>query len=286
MRIWHQSLTVLGDLPAYEERMRSHIRSVVRPGTEVVLHGMLPGTYPANYPGDDIAYRFLFTMHSMQWVVHALNAEAEGFDAFAMCSLPDPMLTEIRTLVDMPVIGCGEVCFRLAAQGGGNGGTLGPLFQGGGRKFGMLLFIDRMAARYLQQIEDQGLSQYCVGVEPVGFRFTEVLEAFGKPGAIIDRFRAAARRLIAAGAQAIIPGEIPLNVLLAAEGVDNVDGVPLIDSLAETLKNAETMVDAKAAARDEIPRRGWSHEPPPRQRVLQVLDFYGLGKFLSPGARK
>lgn len=150
----------------------------------------------------------------------------------------------------------------------------------------MLLFIDRMAARYLQQIEEHGLSRLCVGVEPVGFRFNDVLGAFGQPGEIIDRFRTAARRLIAAGAEALIPGEIPLNVLLAAEGVDNVDGVPLIDSLAETLKNAETMVDSKASARTAPKRSGWSHEPPPRQRVLQVLDFYGLGKFLSPGARK
>ncbi|MSP97390.1 MAG: racemase [Betaproteobacteria bacterium] len=272
MRIWHQSLTVLGDLPAYEERMRTHIRNVVRSDTEVVLHGMLPGTYPANYPGDDIAFRFLFTMHSMQWVVHALNAQAEGFDAFAMCSLPDPMLAEIRTLVDIPVIGCGEICFRLAAENR--------------RNFGMLLFIDRMAARYLQQIEEHGLSQRCVGVEPVGFRFNDVLGAFGRPGEIIDRFRTAARPLIAAGAQAIIPGEIPLNVLLAAEGVDHVDGVPLIDSLAETLKNAEMMVDSKASGGVVPERRGWSHEPPPRQRVVQVLDFYGLGKFLLPGVRK
>ena len=171
-----------------------------------------------------------------------------------------------------PVIGCGEVCFRLAAENG--------------RRFGMLLFIDRMAARYLQQIEEHGLSRLCVGVEPVGFRFNDVLDAFGRPGKIIDRFRTAARRLIAAGAQAIIPGEIPLNVLLAAEGVDRVDGVPLIDSLAVTLKHAEMMVDAKASGGTAPERLGWLYEPPPRQRVLQVLDFYGLGRFLLPEARK
>jgi Asp/Glu/hydantoin racemase len=272
MRIWHQSLTVLGDLPAYENLMRAHIRKVVRPDTEVVLHGMLPGTYLANYPGDDIGFRFLFAMHSMQWVVHALNAEAGGFDAFAMCSLPDPMLAEVRTLVDIPVIGCGETCFQLAGAHG--------------RRFGMLLFIDRMAARYLQQIEEHGVSRLCVGVEPVGFRFDDVLDAFGKPGELIDRFRTAARRLIAAGAEAIIPGEIPLNVLLAAEGVDNVDGVPLIDSLAVTLKKAEAMVDSRSSGVPAPVRRGWSDEPPPRERVLQVLDFYGLAKFLLPRERK
>lgn len=267
MRIWHQSLTVLGDLPAYEERMRTHIRKVVRPDTDVVLHGMLPGTYPANYPGDDIAFRFMFTMHSTQWAVHALNAEAAGFDAFAMCTLPDPMLTEVRTLVDIPVVGCGETCFHLATMYG--------------RRFGMLLFIDRMASRYLEQIEGHGLSRHCIGVAPVGFDFNDVLGAFDKPGPLIDRFLAAARRMIGAGAEVIIPGEIPLNVLLASEGISRVDDVPLIDSLAVTLKVAEMMVDLKASTGLAPSRRGWSNAAPPRERVKQVLDFYGLGKHLS-----
>ncbi len=267
MRIWHQSLTVLDDLPAYRERMVAHIRRVVRPDTEVVLHGMLPGTYPGNYPGDDLAYRFFFSMHAAQWAVHALNAEAEGFDAFAMCSLPDPMLTEVRTLVDIPVIGCGETCFHLAT-------TVG-------RRFGMLLFIDRMATRYLEQIREHGLAGHCVGVEPVGFTFNDVLAAFDRPGPIIDRFRASARRLIGAGADVIIPGEIPLNVLLASEGVSRVDDVPLIDSLAVTLKMAEMMVDLRASTGLAPSRRGWTHAAPPRERVLAVMDFYGLGRHLS-----
>lgn len=58
IRIWHQSFTVLSDLPAYEEAM--HLARVQRPDTEVVFHGQLPGTYPADYPGDDIAYSYLY----------------------------------------------------------------------------------------------------------------------------------------------------------------------------------------------------------------------------------
>ncbi len=253
MRIWHQSLTVLGDLPAYEARMQAHIRIMVRTGTEVVLHGMLPGTYPANYPGDDIAYRFFFTMHSMQWAVHALNAETGGFDAFAVCTLPDPLLTELRSLLEMPVVGCGEACFRLAARSN--------------RRFGMLLFIDRMAERYREQVAALSLAERCVGVEPVGFRFNDVLGAFDRAGPLIDKFRIAARRMIAAGAAAIVPGEIPLNVMLAPEGVTEVDGVPLIDSLGATLRQAEAMVDIRAATGQLRRPEGWSTSAPPRERV-------------------
>lgn len=267
MRIWHQSLTVLDDLPAYEERMRGHVRKVVRPDTEVVLHGMLPGTYPGNYPGDDIGFRFMYTMHSTQWAVHALNAEAAGFDAFALCSLPDPLLTEIRTLVDIPVTGCGESCFHMATMYG--------------QRFGILLFIDRMATRYLEQIKGLGLAQACVGIEPVGFRFTDVLDSFDKPGRVIDLFRKAARTMIAAGADVIIPGEVPLNVLLASEGISRIDDVPLIDSLAVTLNMAEMMVDLKSRTGLAPSRRGWSNAAPQRERVKTILDFYGLGKHLA-----
>jgi Asp/Glu/hydantoin racemase len=267
MRIWHQSLTVLEDVPDYAARMTQHIRGVVKPDTEVVLHGLLPGTYPANYPGDDIGYAFLFAMHALQFPLQALNAERAGFDAFAMCTLPDPMLREVRTLVEIPVVGAGEVCFNQA-------GMLG-------RRFGMLVFIDRMATRYLEQISGHGLTERCVGVVPVGFGFKDVMAAFGNPGIIMDRFMKAARGLIAAGADAIIPGEIPLNVLLASEGVRRVDEVPLIDSLALTLKMTETVVDLRKTAGFAPSRRGWSNAAPSRERVEEVLRFYGLGKFLQ-----
>jgi len=36
MKIWHQSFTVLEDLPAYRAAMEAHIRKVVRPDTQVV----------------------------------------------------------------------------------------------------------------------------------------------------------------------------------------------------------------------------------------------------------
>ncbi len=45
MKLWHQSFTVLGDLPGYEDAMRAHLTKVLRPDTEVVFHGQANGTY-------------------------------------------------------------------------------------------------------------------------------------------------------------------------------------------------------------------------------------------------
>ena len=88
MRIWHQSFTVLGDLPGYEDAMRAHLAKVLRPDTEVFFHGQAPGTYPSDYPGDDIGYGYTYWIHGNQWVAAGRAAEAQGFDAFAMCTLP------------------------------------------------------------------------------------------------------------------------------------------------------------------------------------------------------
>ncbi|HMK79500.1 MAG TPA: aspartate/glutamate racemase family protein [Xanthobacteraceae bacterium] len=260
MRIWHQSLTVLEHLPAYAERVRAHIARIKRPDTVVDLHGMHRATYPADYPGDDIAYSFLFQMHSLQWAQNALQAAKEGYDAFAMCTLADPLHREIRSLVDIPVVAAGEVCFHVAAMLGS--------------RFGLMLFIDRLAPRYLEQIEATGLGARCAGIGPTGVTFQEVQRGFENPGPVIDKFRAAARDLIARGADVIIPGEIPLSVLLASEGVNRVDDVPLIDSLGVTIKMTETFVDLRAATGLAPSRHGWRNAAPKGERVAQVMDFY------------
>lgn len=260
MRIWHQSFTVLEDLPAYEERMRHHVRRVVRPDTTVDFHGLRPGTYPANYPGDDLAFEFLFGMHAHQWVLNALQASRAGYDAFAMCTLVDPKLREIRALVDIPVVATGETSFHLA-------GLVG-------QKFGVLAFIEAMIPRYWDQVRTCGLEGRCAGIRGVGFRFQDTLAAFDSPGPLIDRFRQAARGLIADGADVIIPGEIPLNVLLASEGVCRVDDVPLIDGLGVTVKMAETMADLRVTTGLAASRRGWHNAAPRAERVDQVMKLY------------
>ncbi|MEJ0068507.1 MAG: hypothetical protein WDO24_07045 [Pseudomonadota bacterium] len=44
---------------------------------------------------------------------------------------------------------------------------------------------------------------------------------------------------------------------------------------------AETFVDLRATTGFGPSRRGWRHAAPARERVTQVLNFYGLGRFLS-----
>jgi allantoin racemase len=269
MRIWHQSFTVLEDVPAYTARVRAHVDRVKRPDTQVDLHGLAPETYPADYPGDDLGFNVLFGMHATQWATNALAAAREGYDAFAMCTMIDPMFRELKTIVDIPVVAAGETCFHLASIHG--------------HRFGMLLFMDRVIPRYHEQIRMCGLTERCAGIRPTGMTFRDVMEGFDRPGPAIDRFRKSARDLIAAGADVIIPGEIPMNVLLASEGVTRVDDALIIDGLGATIKMTEAMVEMKAAIGLSHTRHGFFNAAPQPERVAAVLNFYLRGKSSDGG---
>ena len=128
IRIWHQSFTVLSDLGAYDEALRAHFRKVARPGTQIHMHGMLPGTYRNNYPGDDIKYSALQYLHGLQFMAAGINAQDQGFDAYAISTLPEPALKEKPSLLDNPVVGYGESAMLTACMLG--------------RTFGVLVFIN------------------------------------------------------------------------------------------------------------------------------------------------
>jgi allantoin racemase len=261
IRIWHQSFTVLSDLAAYDDALRAHFKRVARPDTEIVQHGLKPGTYRTNYPGDDIKHSAFLNLHGLQFIGAAVQAEREGFDAFGLSTLPEPGLRDIRSLVDIPVVGYGESAMLQACLVA--------------RRFGVLAFIPELAELVTENAHRYGLGERLVAARDVGFRFNDVLAAFSTPAPLIERFRDSARTLIAAGAEAIIPGEAPLNVLLAMNGVTEVDGAPVIDSLGAWVRDAEKLVDMRRLGAKPN-RRGYFNALVDRERRDEILRLYGL----------
>lgn len=266
LRIWHQSFTVLSDLPPYRDALKARIKRVVRPDTEVVLHGQIPGTYPTDYPGTDIKYSALYWMHGLQWIAAAREAERQGFDAMVLASIPSPMIRDIRTLVDIPVIGYGETAFHLSG-----------LY---GRKVGMLFFNTERRDFWPEQMRQWGVAERFAGISAAGVSFRQVAEALGDPSkrqAVIDTIVATGAKFAEeTGADVIVPGEMPMNLLLADAGVNNMGGATVIDGIATCFKMAETLVDLKNLSGMMPSRRGFFHDRPDPERVEQVMQFYGL----------
>jgi len=266
LRICHQSFTTLSDVPVYREGLRNRIKDIVRSDTEVVLHGQIPGTYSSDYPGADLAFSALFWMHGLQWIAAAREAERQGFDAIVCATMSNPLVRELRSLVNIPVVGYGETCMHLSG-----------LY---GRRFGLLCFMTARLEFWTEAARQWGVAERFVGAAPAGVEFRDVLDAFSDDGRrveLVSRIKAAGEKFVKeAGVDVLIPSEMPLNLLMALAGVNEIGGASVIDGLAVSFKAAEMLCDLRRLSGMKPSSRGYFHARPDPRRVEQVLQFYGL----------
>jgi allantoin racemase len=267
MRIWHQSFTVLDDVPHYRDALQRHLSAQAAPGTKIELHGMKPGTYPSDYPGTHIGYAYLAGLHREQFVQAALRAQDEGYDAFLIATIPDTGYEEVRTLVDIPVIAFGQTSVLVAA-------TLGD-------RIGIVNFIAALEPQLRRNLRNYRLDPLVGPIVQVEAQFTDVMAAYADPAPLLDAFTAAARRAIADGANVIVPGEGPLNVFLADQGVSRVDDVPVLDSLGTCVRMAELRAAQHAATGLRPARTGFYGAQPARPLVDAARAFYGVPEALA-----
>ena len=252
MRIWYQSLVEGGRVPSYFEGLAERARLIARPGVEVTFASMPEGVYGTHAPAEVVIYPYMMSLHIQFILDNALRAQAEGYAVFAVGSVQDPGLTEVRSLLDIPVVSYGEAAMHFAC-------TLGS-------KFVVLAFqagFDQMMDLRIRQL---GLAERALPTVLMDATFRDVGNAQSQPDALVDRFIATARESIARGAEAIIPGQLYLSEAIARAGVTRIDEVPIIDGLVSTLKMAEAMADFKRFG-ISVTRRGYTHARPPREMV-------------------
>ena len=233
------------------------------------MHGLAHGTMDnATFPKEDLGSTYLNWVHGNQWIAAAQDAEAQGYDAIVLATIANPMLREMRTLVDIPAVGYGDTAFRMAA-----------LY---GKRFGLLFFNSMREGFWPDHIAALGLADAFVGVRLAGVDFHEVVAAHGDQDGrakVLERIVASGERMVKElGANVIVPGEMPLNLLLADAGISSIAGATVIDGLALSFKTAEMMVDLKRTSGMIASRAGWGHNAPDKKRVAQVQEFYGLDK--------
>jgi allantoin racemase len=203
-----------------------------------------------------------------------VQAEREGFDAAMITCFHDPMLWDIRQAVDIPVVSIGESSLLLSTIMG--------------NRFGLVTISPYTVHDAEENIARYGLREKSVGVEPVHE------DGEGESMMLIDArptirsFQEAARRLIARGAEVIVPGcgltSPALRLAPGAEeeypnGLTEVDGVPVMDVFAAAIKMAETLVSLKKAGSSWISRKGLYAQATPRAREFgrMVLEYDGPG---------
>ncbi len=146
MRVWEQGLVATYSMPGYKALIEEHYRAYQRPDTVIEIHGVKDeaGDTAAKIAGRVVNYAYLHRMHDTQILKNVLRAEQEGFDVVLLGVLQDPGLKEARSIVDIPVLGYGEVSMLTAC-------TLGE-------RFSFLCINPQMDQLVQQTIRERGMA--------------------------------------------------------------------------------------------------------------------------------
>lgn len=217
---------------SYTEIITRNFDKVKRPDTEIV-HKYVAHLRRAS----DTVFALPILLNKVDVIQRIVEAEAEGADGVMVACSGDPGVIEGRTLVDFPVVGPMEAALHIAATYG--------------KKIGIVTVADPSWAEYCGTIADNcGLTGRIAGVQPISIpsaiAFTE---GFEKPEPVRDAILAAARKLVANGANTIVLGSAGLSVMASATGLSQVPefGVPIFDTLSTGLKMTELRVDLHKA---------------------------------------
>lgn len=247
IRIWHQSITDISVLPGYANGLRTIAGRIARPGTEISIHGVTPGSYPEGIaPITALREPWAHHLLATQVVLGAIRASEGGFDAVTVSCFFDPGLREARGASGIPVVSACESSIVAATSMGAMAG---------------LIALDQHQAHFLRRlVAEQGLTGRVASIVALSPPVTE----HDLEGALTDqdlhgRLEAAATQLIADGAEAVVPAEGVLNARLAGMGVRRLVGVPVIDSFAVLITHAEMLVELNRATSALLPRndRSW-----------------------------
>jgi Asp/Glu/hydantoin racemase len=257
MRIWYQSAINFAVHPNYEKALNAIARAVGSAGTEVLVRGREADFGLELLAPDVIRSAIVYHLVVTPIFVRAvLAAESAGADALVVGTYSEPILPELRSLSTIPIVTMPEATLLAGCMCAPKSGivTLNSL---------CVPYMEKSIALHKMQDRISGIHVVA------GEAGEHELDAdFASPRRHIDAFIDACREAIAAGAQVLIPAEGVLSAMVVSAGLRDVDGVPVMDSVATSILFAELAVRLKQ-------KTGLTHSPvayaPPSPESRNVL---------------
>lgn len=263
MRLWEQGLVATYSLPGYKELIAAHYDAFRRPDTEIAIHGVKDEVSEASarVAGRAVNYAYLHRMHDNQILRNVLRAEREGFDAVLIGVLQDPALREARSIVDIPVLGYGEVSMLTAC-------TLGE-------RFSFLCINPQMEPLVHQMIWDRGLAARAAPSTYLACGYDDLHAAVqGEDSRFMAAFEAAAREATERhGADVLLPGQTIMAELLWRRRITRFNDAVVLDPRLPMLRMAETAIEMRRAG-ISVSRRGFFGAKPPADLTEAMERFY------------
>lgn len=265
LRIWEQGLVATYSLPGYRELILEHYAAFQRPGTVIEIHGTRDDASEtaARIAGRAVNHAYLHRFHDTQILENVRRAEREGFDAVIIGVLQDSALREARSIVDIPVLGYGEVSMLTACMHGS--------------RFAFVGINPDMDPLVEEMIRYQGLQTRAAPTAYMECGYDDLSAAVqGRPERFLAAFDAAARKAMRDHrVDVLLPGQTIIAELLWRAGVKRIDEALVLDPRLPLLRMAEMLVDMRRGGFG-VSRRGFYWAKPAPALDAGVKDFYGL----------
>ncbi len=252
-KILWQSSTAIAGFPDYKRAIEKHAERILGPGFEISVRGVQNGTPDIHF----MAFDFLNNANVFDSV---LQAEKEGFDAVAIGCFFDPILDELREVVDIPVLTLGEAGMLTACMLG--------------KYFSVISYVPQSNKKVFGELPHKyGLSGRAAKFANFDLPLPELEKGFTNPQPVLERFERAGKEAIQNGAEVLIPGCGCLNLIIANGGMNRIDGAPVLDVSGALMKMTEMMIVLKEVSGTTISRKGF-YEAPSKEQMERALSIY------------
>jgi Asp/Glu/hydantoin racemase len=253
-RILWQSSTAISGMPDYKKAIEDHGKKILSPNFELTVRGVKSGTSHLHF----MAFDFL---NNWQLFDSVTQAEKEGYDAVAIGCFFDPILDELREVMNIPVMSLAEAGMLTACMLG--------------KYFSVVSYVpqnnNKLIAEVLHKI---GLTHRATPFTSFDLPLNELEKGFKNPKPVLDRFEAAAGEAVGKGAEVILPGCGCLNLVIVNGGMHQVNGATVLDVSGALMKLTEMMIVLKEVSGTKVSRKGYYEAPTPEQ-LTEVLKIYG-----------
>ena len=209
-------------------------KDAIKPDTEISVRTIGKHTVKGRSNADTIYFELLQHPYTIEAII---DAEKEGFNAAINSCYFDPGLDAAKEVVDIPVVGIAEASFSFALLLGRKKASIG-----------VIVVAEKGVTKTYDVLDKYGYVPHLIPVRPVrqipdDVYFNAV--STGDPAQLEiakEAFFEVARGCIADGAEVIIVGCGGLGPILEVQGVTQVDGVPIIDSVTCAFMMAENLI--------------------------------------------
>ena len=252
-KILWQSSTVIANFIDYNNAIKQHAEKILGSDYEIIVRGVNKGT-------PDLHFQTFDFLNNIQVFKSVTQAERNGASGVAIGCFLDPILDELREVLDIPVLSLGEAGMLTACMLG--------------KRFSVISYVPQLNnKRYGELVHKYGLTERCAGLTSFDLPFEALDNGFTDPTGVIERFNTAALEAIDRGAEVLLPGCGCLNLILAQNGINQIKSATVLDVSGALMKLTEMMIVLREVSGTSISRRGY-YEAPSKESIAKVIKQY------------